>query len=759
MTTPSPVPAAKPPTLDDFFDAVRAVNPFLINRVDRPLDVQLVHVEAIHESAFNRIVALGGQAQRDNRGLGVTVWGEAGVGKSHLLARLGRWAQHGPRAAYVYLHNLQASPDRLPRYVLRSVLNVLTAAQRGPAADTPLFDLMNVVLKEALARENRTTGSWPRIEAAYRRLVDDLAGDDPSRGVLFDRTAYEVLFRFYRAAHARTHTHDEALAALAVRWLSGEPLEEVEAMRLGVRGTGGPVALADNQHVKQILVALTQVARVAKQLVLLCFDQIDNLEEGQVKALSRFLHDLLDSAGNLLIVTTGVRQTLLTFLQRGVITETSWDRLGQFEIVLGRLRREQGRALMQARLQRFLAPYAGLEGVAERLQTDALFPLGTPWFEARVRDLPDFRPRDLIGWACEQWQRQQEELTAVAGAEWLRRWSEERGPEPVSPEPTPPLVPRDLQDALDRAVRQRMADHKVRCLNQPSRLRMEEDHFLGLVESSLRQCQGVGRPYLLHEYRRHQARAGQRGAYDLTVEQRLPPDGRPLRIGVRVLLPDHANTANAALRRLVEDDARPQRVLLATLRDRLPLGQKGAELLEELTGRGRDAFRHVELSPEQYADLDALQAVVRQARSDDFEFEAAPGLRRTATEEEVLASHHRTGRYLAHPLLRELLGEAAPAAPAQAPPLPAPPAVVDERRVREFLAAEVALGRTALTELARRYAERQAAAGRLLDESTSRAELSAVALRMAHDGLLLATSADGDLVLAPAVREAHPAVP
>jgi hypothetical protein len=188
-----------------------------------------------------------------------------------------------------------------------------------------------------------------------------------------------------------------------------------------------------------------------------------------------------------------------------------------------------------------------------------------------------------------------------------------------------------------------------------------------------------------------------------------------------------------------------------TLRDRLPLGQKGSDLLEQLARRGQERFRHVEVSAEQYAELDALQAVVQQARGEDFEFEPAPGQRRAATEQDVIASHHRAGRYLAQPLLRELLGGAAtPPAPVE-PPTPAMPAVVDERRLREFLSAQVAVRRrTTVEELARSFAEQQAARGAPTDEAACSAELRAVALRMAQDGLLLATPENGGLGLATA---------
>ncbi|HYT95331.1 MAG TPA: ATP-binding protein [Gemmataceae bacterium] len=654
MTMQNGTPGA---TLADFFAAVRADNPFLVNRVDRAIDPRWVNVEAIHEAAFKKIVALGEQAQRDNRGIGVTVWGEAGVGKSHLLTRLGRWAQAGQKAAYVYLHNLQASPERLPRYVLRSVLSVLTTAGAGRTEQMALFRLLNIALKAAVVREGKARPTWEQVTAIYRGLVNDLAGCDPSGGVLFDRTAYEVLLRFFCASHPSRETHDDALTALAIRWLSGDTLEEPEAQQLGLSGSAG-VAVADNQHIKQVLVALTQVARAAGQLVLLGFDQVDNIEESQVKALSRFLHDLLDSAGNLLIVTTGVQNTLVGYKQRGVITETSWDRLGQFEIRLGRLRREQGQALLRARLQPFLAPFRGVPEVEEHLRGDPLFPLSSWWFDQRLRDLPDFRPRDLIGWACDRWQQLQEQLQAAPGEELLQRWAD-AGTSTLADTVTEPpvLSATELQAALDQAVTQKMAEHKTRCLRDPSPLTVDEDHLVGLLDASLRQCLGPGRAYLLQDYHRDPKPAsGPQGPYHLTLEQRLAADAQLSRIRVCVLIRENATSATAVLRHLPADQAPSQRVLLVTVRDRLPLGQKGTNLLEQLRQRGPERFRHLEISLAEYAELDALQAVVLQAGAGDFEFAPAQGQRRAATEEDVVASHHRAGRYLAQPLLRELLG-------------------------------------------------------------------------------------------------------
>ncbi len=760
MSTDTATPAAAPagpPDLYDFLERVRTANPFLANRVDRALDPSLIDVDTIHQSAFERVVSLGRQAFAEDRGIGVVVWGEAGVGKTHLLARLNRWPVERPAAFRVYLHNLQASPERLPLYVLRSVVHALTRGLVRPFAQSPLFSLLNAAIKGAMQPHGKARGTWAQIEAAHAKLIAALAARDPSGGVLLDRTAHDILFSFYRHAHPAARGAGEAMAALAVRWLSGEALHPAEAQHLGLPpqdGAGDAVALADNQHIKQVFVALTQLARAAGRPFLLTLDQVDNLDAEQVKALSRFLHDLLDSAGNLLVVTAGVQNTLVHFLQRGVITETSWDRIGQFEIGLGRLRREQGWELLRARLVRFLQPYRGTEEIEDRLREDPLFPLGAAWFNARLRGLTDFRPRDLLAWACERWQRLQDELAVTPGEEWVKR--------PGEGIQSPAQPPEDPRKILDETVAQKVAEYRTRFLREMAPPPFEEDRAVGLLDAALRACRGG--PYRLHGSLRHPLpKSGPRPAYDLTVEQALTPGAPPLRVGVRVLAAVSAKAVTAVLERIGADTQPPDRVLLVTdERHNLPLGPKGAQWLQELEARGPQVFRRVSVAPQQLADLEALQAVIGLARAGDLEIELGDGKRKAVTEEDVVASHRRAGRYLANPLLRELLGGAAP------PPEPAPepePAVVhlDEQDARQFVRAQAAAdGPISVYEVAKRYAGRPLPDGvEPRDPVAYRAALKRVALRLAEEGLLHVTPEGDDLVLtlpAPAARNA-PAVP
>ena len=59
---------------------------------------------------------------------------------------------------------------------------------------------------------------------------------------------------------------------------------------------------------------------------------------------------------------------------------------------------------------------------------------------------------------------------------------------------------------------------------------------------------------------------------------------------------------------------------------------------------------------DEYAELDALLAIIGLARSGDLEVELSGGQVRLLSEDETIASHARQRRYEGAAILRELLG-------------------------------------------------------------------------------------------------------
>ena len=501
--------------------AMLEANPFLSGAVNDPAEGE-VDVGAIHEPQFRELTEATEEARRLHTHVGQVVWGEPGIGKSHLLTRFYRWAEENQRAVVVFLHNIQPSPDALPGYVLKCVVQRLVQGRAAGFHGTPLYWLVEKTVERALvefppgilgdpgqertseggerecARGNPNIGVAARdAQVAYLRLVDRLVRENPHSGV-DARTIYHVFFAFFLGAYrGRYCDGNDQGARLALQWLSGDTLEREEAAELALRVSEDPekpAALPGKQAVESVLVALAEMAWLRGQSFVLCFDQADNLENDQISALAQFLHPLLDHARNLLVVTAGVQSKLVELVRGGVILRAAWERIAQDErgIRLGRIRAGQALQILKARLTRFLKPFAGSSALGEVGQNDELFPLGSGWFEDRTRKLVDCRARDIIQWARDRWRDQQRRLRELGFRAWLATWeSNDRLPVeaggPTS-HPTDEELARRIDDQTARKF-----DEKVTCREMaPETLPADADNLAGLVKVLLRQ-------YLCHD--------------------------------------------------------------------------------------------------------------------------------------------------------------------------------------------------------------------------------------------------------------------
>lgn len=742
-----------PPTPDALFEHVLHGNPFEVNRVgaSAPLTDD---AENIHHKPFSLLLELADQARKRPTAIGAMLWGEAGVGKSHLLARLSKWARPDHRqAVFVYLANLQAEPEQLPRSLLRCVVSILTRGRTGHFHDTTLYRLVNATVRHALKDDDAHAPSMQQAEAAYQHLIDDLCGRSPFQAAVVDRQTYAVLFKFFRTAYrVARRGPDDGLATLAVRWLAGDALDPDEALALGVslgpRKDAG--VLADDEQIKQVLIALAQAAWYWQRPLILCFDQADNLEPEQFSALARFLHALLDGAANLLVLTSGVRATLFRWKEEAVLTDSAWDRLAQYEVELQRVSVAEARQIVQARLGPFQEHFHGLEPVKELLLKDFLFPLGEAWSREFLDGKIEVRPRDVINWAREGWRRQQAALRQVGGPAWLKGWE---GQVTIAPPPPPPTE-EAIQRLLDEKVALKLQEHKRQRQLEPQTLPPDGDNLAGLIHTLLQRCLNLPYPAtLLGVERLVPPKYGQRPPYDLVFRQRPGPDGPETRGGLLCLVVGNRTSMSAFLRRVAQDAQPPRRLFLVT-DERRPLepAAAGRQYLEQLRERHASQFHLVRLTFDQYAELDALQAVVGLARSGDLEIELPGGQSRRVGEQEVIDSHHRCDRFRAHPLLRLLLTleEVGAAPPTPPPPAPGRPngVAADGKDLREFIMGQLGMTMGASSkELAVKYEAYLLRKQVRLEGKDCKEKLEEAARQMHQDGLIAATPHDDYLYL------------
>lgn len=679
--SPKPLTGRRAATLDEFFDAVRSASPFFSSRVNE-LSGRYVDVPGIRSREYRELCQLAESCLDNHSSAGVMLMGGAGVGKSHLLVRLSRWADERG-AVYCFLHNVVASPDHMPQQVLRYVVSLLIRSSDN-FRESVLYGLMKAVAKESLrqASLNFRNVTSQQLESAFECFLGKL----PIRNDLADRKIGEVLLNFFRIANTNPAvfgSQRQSILTLA-DWLSGDAVSAEALQEAGVDPTGmhrnddGFVQLAAGNQIKQVIFLLTELAAAVGKPFVICVDQIDNLEREQVSSLSRFLHALVD-ARNLLVVTSGVQQTMLDFRETGVIAEAAWDRLAGKEMILERIDPGQARDILMARLNDFLTPFRHLPEIAERREKHAFFPLAEKEFEERFGDALEVRPRDVIRWARDAWQQEQRELEKLDGRKWLNVWGTQMDPDP-RPEPA---GTRD--ELIDQTVQAEIRKRVASLQSQKGSLPPDANNLTTLIHDLLKHCLNRPSDYSLRNLKRID---GNRPSYHLHIDEAEEKTGTLVTNGVCFVTSSDGRTTTPALNRFLKTEDRLTRRILVTDEERapLPLPPGGKKRYDQLVALG-NGFRHIKLDLKLYAELDAYNSVIGQARGGDLEITVPSGESATVSEDAAIASLHRLDVFRTHPVLGEFTCEPNSVAPL---PLVTPPNL-EESQIRSCISGHLAI--------------------------------------------------------------------
>ena len=267
-----------------------------------PWSDALVDLESLNAQVTDAIakaaIDLNERALRRERGTSLPALvavGPAGVGKTHLFARLRR--KLGPRAMLVHVRPLSGSV-MTPRFLLQEIVRQLDFESFGHRQ----IDLLAGV---TLARANHFGAHYPGASLEWLR---GQPGSDRQRAV---EETVELLIGEHRdlADHYLERLllvpFEPALVRMAtLNWLGGRELTEAQAARIGIRE-----ALAD-ADVMQALRTLAVVAAPCAPLVI-AFDQLENLigpndDGSRVTAYANMVSDLVDVVQDLVIVQLGL---------------------------------------------------------------------------------------------------------------------------------------------------------------------------------------------------------------------------------------------------------------------------------------------------------------------------------------------------------------------------------------------------------------------------------------------------------------------
>lgn len=709
---------------------VRAIansNPFTQNRVTQPSDLR-ADVTSINEREFRSITRRIQEVREEGNTAGILLTGAAGVGKSHLLARLFNWSIEANSATVIYLHNVLASPERMPRYLLRALVSTLAGTRPGDYPQSTLYQIINRAIQVELAG-----GGLPKPAKRLNALSRIGRQLDPSAEV------FPAFVSFLEQVMKASDGEDKSIekASSAVEWLSGGIIQRKRAKELNLEeGEDEGSEIPDDEAIRAVLGIIAGLSAMAGRPLVLCVDQVDNLGADSVAALAAFLHAALDNCRHLVVVTSGVRQSMQAFKRDGVIADAAWDRLAQYRIDLLKISPDSAREMVRSRLARFHQPFEEAPQVATRLSRDPATPLGTQWLQSRFADHPEYRPRDVIRAAREKWEAEQDRIVELGEQGWLEAsptGDARRDTTSTQPTTATGRPPEDAKAAIDQYVMKKLEQAKTERILRPESLPADADNLATLCFEILRRCTGR-QEYSLQSIQRSPNKP--KPAFLLTAIEKTP-SGETVTNGLAFCATESAMAVTWCLRRINDLEERPTHTILITDDERRPLklAKRGAELYEQLTAAGQ--LQHIRLRFDDYAQLDAMNVVLGSARVGDLELDHLGVL----TDQECMESLHRQGMFLKHRLLRELLTEDEARDATEIPP-----GVVEEDTIRDRIKNELCW-RLAVTgrEMTQIIIERE----NMTPEQSSglHSLVKKVAADLHTEGVVSANAIDDDLYL------------
>jgi len=253
------------------------INPFHSSVVSDPWEAPEIDVVSVHQSAFARCCAAIAAIRARSHTTSVLMHGEAGSGKTHLLARLrahvAREAEaDGPgglqEAIFVSVR-LHTSARMIWRHLRDCLVGDLLRQSDGGGAQLERL-LLNLLSKYGLINGDSRLWLTQRRHEARRNNLPCLELEE-----LFDRMDSEGRLS-YSLRTVLGHLLLGRHRGLAGAWLRGESLPETALQKLEITSDqDGDDEL--EEQARQLVIALSSLATAELPLVF-CFDQVEALQ-------------------------------------------------------------------------------------------------------------------------------------------------------------------------------------------------------------------------------------------------------------------------------------------------------------------------------------------------------------------------------------------------------------------------------------------------------------------------------------------------
>lgn len=312
-------------------------NPFLTIKLDDTVSLPPGDVPELHDRVREKCRLALVQAQQSGQSIGLMVIGEAGSGKSHLIARLRQDLAGTARAVLATISLRGAFAGKLWRHVRTVLASELLRRYPG---NNGLNGLLRIL-------HNRFP-KWATVQHARGGLLEILLGRA--------KTGLQP----YLSEFAQTCPLDYALQKVlcqlenphARAWLRGEQLDAADLAKLGLP----PAFPSEHEQEKvsrEVVLSLFRLAGTATTLFV-CFDEVEAIQAGTYDAVSlrqfaTLATDLLAETGPR-VVATFIRPNLRIEVSKAV-EPSSLQKMAQETTVLPTINWEQAVRLTKARLE------------------------------------------------------------------------------------------------------------------------------------------------------------------------------------------------------------------------------------------------------------------------------------------------------------------------------------------------------------------------------------------------------------------------
>ncbi len=303
------------------------INPFRNTIVTDPWNPGSVDVYEINAGAFQLCCQALDRVREEGRSTSVLLYGEAGSGKTHLLARLRSYLKSQTQLFVFVAVRLHTSPNRLWRHIRKSYVESLLRPGKGKRSQLEFVFMRRLFLHSK------------KKHLTVKQLQRDI--DELSVEAELSWNVSKVIENLVRKHHRRD----------SIAWLKGNSLPSTVLEKIGLSPEYDEIDDPEDQACEII----NELCRLAGPTipVVISFDQVEALQRyprdvDGLFAFGQAIRSLHDETRNVLLVSC-VQSIFLEQL-KAAITEPDYAALAINETTLNPLSFEQSMKLVEARI-------------------------------------------------------------------------------------------------------------------------------------------------------------------------------------------------------------------------------------------------------------------------------------------------------------------------------------------------------------------------------------------------------------------------